>query len=729
MAIIRFKALEEIMSRELREVIFPEKTISAFFGEYVFDRKKMEKYLSADAFNHIDEAINNGRRVDRKVANQIAAGMAAWAIENGATHYTHWFHPLTGGTAEKHDALIEINKNNEVVERISGKMLAQQEPDASSFPSGGLRNTFEARGVTAWDPSSPAFILDGTLSIPTVFVSYNGEALDFKTPLLKSIQALDKAATDVGQYFNKDMVKVSANLGWEQEYFLIDEALYKARPDLMLTSRTLMGHASAKDQQLDDHFFSSIPPRVFAFMKEFEIEAYKLGIPLKTHHNEVSPNQFEITQLHEECNLAVDHNLMLMDLMKKIAIKHKFGVIFHEKPFKGVNGSSKHVNWSLVTDSGINLLSPGPNPKSNIQFLTFLVNTIMAVYKYQDIIRASVASASNAHRLGSDEAPPAIISVFIGSQLTRMLQELEKRVSAKKMTPDEKTELKLDIGKIPEILLDNTDSNRTSPFAFTGNRFEIRTVGASTNCAAPMIVLNTIVSDQLRNFKKEVDTLINKNVKKDEAIFQVLRKYIIESKPILFEGNNYSEEWQSEAKKRGLSNIPNVADAYMCYLNKNAIDVFKRNEVLSEVELKSRTDVRLETYVKEIQIESRVLGDLALNHIVPTAIDYQSRLVDNVKGLKEIFDASELIEVAGARKSLIKAISSHIVQIKKLAYEMKDVRKEANAIEDKYKRAKAYSDTVLPFFEKIRYHIDELEMIVDDEIWPLPKYRELLFIR
>ncbi|MGC9343064.1 MAG: glutamine synthetase III, partial [Bacteroidales bacterium] len=555
MAAVRFEALKEAFNREPRIVEAPSTKISDYYGINVFDYQKMRKYLSEEAYEKVMEAIEKGTRIDRKVADQVASGMKAWAMEKGVTHYTHWFHPLTDGTAEKHDAFIEHAPEGGVVENFSGKLLAQQEPDASSFPSGGLRNTFEARGYTAWDPTSPAFILGNTLSIPTIFVSYTGDSLDSKTPLLKALAAVDKAATQVVQYFDRNVTSVNSNLGWEQEYFLIDEALYNARPDLSLTGRTLMGHASAKDQQLEDHYFSSIPGRVMAFMNELEIEAYKLGIPVKTRHNEVAPNQYECAPIYEETNLAVDHNLLIMDTTKRVARKHKFRVLFHEKPFAGVNGSGKHNNWSLSTDTGVNLLSPGKTPRTNLMFLTFVVNTMVAVYKNQDILRASIVSAGNSHRLGANEAPPAIISVFLGSQIGSMLEEIEKKVSSKKMTPDEKTELKLNIGKIPEILLDNTDRNRTSPFAFTGNRFEFRAVGSSANCSSPMVVLNTAVADQLTKFKKDVDAIIAKGVKKDEAIFQVLRKYIIESKPIRFDGNNYSPEWEIEAKKRGLTNI------------------------------------------------------------------------------------------------------------------------------------------------------------------------------
>ena len=727
MAHIRFAALEEVFSRQPNSVKAPSGKVSDYYGCNVFDNEKMRKYLSSDAYEKVMEAIDKGLPIDRRIADQVASGMKAWAMENEITHYTHWFHPLTDGTAEKHDAFIEHAPNGGVVENFSGKLLAQQEPDASSFPSGGLRNTFEARGYTAWDPSSPAFIINHTLCIPTIFVSYTGEALDHKMPLLKALNAIDKAATQICQYFDKNVTKVNANLGWEQEYFLIDSALYYARPDLSLTGRTLVGHSSAKDQQLEDHYFSSIPERVLSFMHELEIECYKLGIPIKTRHNEVAPNQFECAPVYEECNLAIDHNLLVMDLARKIAKKHNFVTLFHEKPFAGVNGSGKHNNWSLSTNTGVNLLSPGKNPKSNLQFLTFLVNTITAVHKYADLLRASISSAGNMHRLGANEAPPAIISTFLGKQLTKMLDEIESKVSSKKMSPDEKTELKLNIGKIPEILLDNTDRNRTSPFAFTGNRFEFRAVGSSANCAAAMITLNSALADQLTVFKSDVETLIGKGVKKDEAILQTLRKYIIESKKIRFDGNNYGEDWKKEAAKRGLSNINDVPESYDAYLRKEFIDMFERQGVFTERESHARTEVRLETFTKRIQIESRVLGDLVLNHIVPIAIKYQTSLIQNVTGLKSIFDEDEYKELAGARLELIKEVSSHISYIKAKVRDMVEERKKANKLEDLRKKADAYSKKVFPYLDDIRYHVDKLELAVDNEIWPLAKYRELLF--
>lgn len=729
MSEIRFKALADVFARQPEKVEIPYDKTSEYFSMNVFDKVKMQKYLSKEAYEAVQTAIEKGTRIDRKMADQVASGIKAWAIEMGATHYTHWFHPLTEGTAEKHDAFIEPSDFGGLMEGFSGKLLAQQEPDASSFPSGGIRNTFEARGYTAWDPSSPAFIVEKTLSIPTIFISYTGEALDYKTPLLKTLQAIDEAAVYVCRYFDKNVTKVNSNLGWEQEYFLVDESLYQARPDLMLTERTLMGHASAKDQQLDDQYFSSIPERVNAFMRDFEFEAYKLGIPLKTRHNEVAPNQFEVAPIFEETNLSVDHNLLLMDVMKKIARHHKFRVIFHEKPFKNINGTGKHNNWSLSTNTGIILHSPGKNPKSNLQFLAFLVNTLKAVHDHADLLRASIVSPSNAHRLGGNEAPPAIISVFLGLQITKMLDELEKKVPYKKMTPDEKTELKLNIGKIPQILLDNTDRNRTSPFAFTGNRFEFRAVGGSANCASPMIVLNAALAAQLKQFKKDVDKIIAKGIKKDEAIFQVIRDYIKASKKIRFEGNNYGEEWLKEAEKRGLTNITNVPEALDAYLTDASIKLFKGLDIFNEIELKARTEVKYETYSKRIQIEARVLGDLAINHIVPVAIQYQNILMDNVKSLKELYDEKRYNELTIGRLELIEEISHHISSIKQKVKEMIEARKKANKIESVRENAIAYSKDVFPYLDDIRSHIDKLELIIDDRLWPLPKYRELLFTR
>lgn len=726
MAIIRFKALEQVFNRKPNHITPPSDKTSDYYAINVFDKVKMQKYLSKDAFNHVMDAMDKGTAIDRKKADSVAAGMKSWAIERGATHYTHWFQPLTGGTAEKHDAFIEVSPNGGVVEIFAGGALAQQEPDASSFPSGGIRNTFEARGYTAWDPTSPAFIIDNTLCIPTVFISYTGEALDHKTPLLKTLAVIDKAATDVCQMFDKNVTKVNANLGWEQEYFLIDEALYYARPDLALTGRTLMGHASAKDQQLDDHYFGSIPERVTAFMHDLESEAYKLGIPVMTRHNEVAPNQYELAPVFEECNLAVDHNALIMDVMKKVSRHHGFRVIFHEKPFKGINGSGKHNNWSLSTDTGVILHKPGKNPKSNLQFLTFVVNSVKAVHEHQDLLRASIASAPNSHRLGANEAPPAILSCFLGTEVSSMLDQLEEQVTNRKMTPDEKTALKLDIGKIPEILLDNTDRNRTSPFAFTGNRFEFRAVGSTTNPAMPMTALNAAMAGQLIEFKKDVDALIDDGVKKDEAIFQVLREYIIASKAIRFEGDNYSDGWVKEAEKRGLTNITDVPEALGAYLSDKSKKLFFDLGIFTESELEGRVEVLFEEYMKKIQIEARVFGDLSLNHIVPTAVKYQNRLMENVLGLKEIY-GEEFKTLAGNRIELIREISDHVTAIKTGVNEMVEARKAANKLEDEKEKAKQYSKVIAPFLDSIRHHIDKLELIVDDEIWPLPKYRELLF--
>jgi glutamine synthetase len=729
MAELRFSALREVFNREPVEVTTPSKVVSEYYGQNVFDLPKMEHYLSKEAYKIIKRAINEGKSLSRLEANQVATGLKAWAIEKGATHYTHWFHPLTDGTAEKHDGFLEIGDHGRVVENFSGEVLVQSEPDASSFPSGGIRNTFEARGYTAWDVSSPVFIVGTTLCIPTIFVSYTGEALDYKAPLLKALSELDKAATDVCQYWDKDVSKVIATLGCEQEYFLIDEALYYARPDLMLAERTMMGHQSSKDQQLSDHYFGSIPERVMNFMEDFECEAYKLGIPVKTRHNEVAPNQFECAPIFEEVNLAVDHNQLLMDVMKRVARKHKFRVLFHEKPFAGINGSGKHNNWSMATNTGVNLLSPGKNPKTNLQFLTFLVNVVKAVYENNEILRASVMNETNSYRLGGHEAPPAIISIFVGTYLTNMLENIARKVTDAKMTPAQKTELKLGIGKIPEILLDNTDRNRTSPFAFTGNRFEFRAVGSSANCSSAMIVLNTAVAQQLKQFKKDVDVIIKKGRNKDEAIFQVLKKYILESEKVLFEGDGYSAEWHKEAKKRGLSNIASVPESISTFLSTKSRNTLVGSGVFTDKELESRVEVEYEKFTKKVQIEARVLGDLAINHIVPTAITYMTTLVENVRGLKEVFKETEFERLAGPRKEMIITISDHISNIKRLVAEMIEERKKANVLTDSYKMALAYEGKVKPYMDEIRSHIDKLELIVDNEIWPLPKYRELLFTR
>ncbi|PXX96094.1 glutamine synthetase type III [Marinifilum breve] len=727
MATIRFQALNELLSRQPKSVSLPSNKVTDYYADLVFNVESMRKYLSRDAFKAVMIANQKGGSIDRKMSDGIALGMKSWAIEKGATHYTHWFQPLTDGTAEKHDGFIDYGDGGNMIENFSGKLLAQQEPDASSFPSGGIRQTFEARGYTAWDVSSPAFIIGTTLCIPTVFISYTGEALDYKTPLLKALAAVDEAAVDVCQYFDKNVTKVNANLGWEQEYFLIDEALYQARPDLALTGRTLMGHSSSKDQQLDDHYFGSIPERVTKFMMDLEVECHKLGVPVKTRHNEVAPSQFELAPIFEEANLANDHNQLVMDVMKRVARNHKFRVLFHEKPYAGVNGSGKHNNWSLSTDTGVVLMAPGKNPKGNMQFLTFVVNTLMTVYKNQDLLRASILTASNSHRLGANEAPPSIVSVFLGDEVSKMLKKIVEEVGEKKMTPDEKTALKLGIGRIPEIILDNTDRNRTSPFAFTGNRFEFRAVGSSANNAAAMTALNAAMAVQLKDFKAAVDRLINEGIKKDEAIFQVLKKLIIESKPIRFNGDGYSGAWVIEAKKRGLTNITSVPESLSKYLDAPAKRSLIESGVMTEKELEARVEVEMEKFTMKIQIEARVLGDLAINHIVPTAVAYQTKLIQNVQGLRDIFSTEEYEELAGARKELIKEISGHISSIKAKVKGMVEARKECNVIEDGHKMAFAYDQKVRPFLEDIRYHIDKLELVVDNEMWPLPKYRELLF--
>ena len=728
MTTMRFNALKETANRK---PLFVEKLgkKSEIFGKNVFNDQAMRQYLTSEAYNAVKLAIEKGVKIDRKMADTIANGMKSWAMDKDVTHYTHWFQPLTGSTAEKHDAFFEtFFDGSSPVEKFGGSQLVQQEPDASSFPNGGIRNTFEARGYTAWDPTSPAFIYGTTLCIPTVFVSYTGEALDNKTPLLRSLHALDQAATDVARYFDKSVSKVMPTLGWEQEYFLVDKALANARPDLMLTGRTLLGHTSAKGQQLEDHYFGSIPTRVLAYMRDLENECMLLGIPVKTRHNEVAPNQYELAPIFEETNLAVDHNSLLMDVMQKVAERHDFKVLFHEKPFKGVNGSGKHNNWSLATDTGVNLLSPGKTPMSNLQFLTFFINTIKAVYTYEELLRASIASASNDHRLGANEAPPAIISVFIGQQLTKVLNELES-VSKGKLSPEEKTDLKLNVvGKIPDLFLDNTDRNRTSPFAFTGNKFEFRAVGSSANCAVSMTTLNAIVAHQLIEFKKEIDALIEKGLKKDEAIFNILREYIKQTKNILFEGDGYSEAWEKEAKKRGLSNHKTSPEALKAKISKKAIKLFEDLNIMNHVEVEARYEIELEEYIKKIQIEGRVLGDIARNHVVPTAIRYQNTLIKNVKGIKEIF-GKEFETIAKEQISLIKEISTHIEGINTKVEAMTLERKKANDIENIEKKSSAYCHNVKPFFEEIRYHSDKLELLIDDEMWTLIKYRELLFTR
>ena len=728
MSKLRFQALNEALNR--KPVFVDERgKRSDVFGENVFDENTMRQYLTKDARNGVLDAIDNGKKIDRKIADQISSSMKEWALQKGVTHYTHWFQPLTGGTAEKHDAFFETIGNGMAIEKFGGNELVQQEPDASSFPNGGIRNTFEARGYTAWDPTSPAFIYGTTLCIPTVFVSYTGEALDYKTPLLRALQAVDKASTDVCKYFDKNIKKVTASLGWEQEYFLIDKALAASRPDITLTGRTLIGHIPAKGQQLDDHYFGSIPGRALDFMRDLETECMLLGIPVKTRHNEVAPNQFELAPIYEESNLAVDHNSLLMDVMGKVGARHNFKVLLHEKPFAGVNGSGKHNNWSLSTNTGINLLAPGKTPMSNLQFLTFFINTIKAVHDHEELLRAAIASASNDHRLGANEAPPAIISVFIGQQLTKVLDGLEN-VSNGKLSPEEKTDLKLNVvGKIPNILLDNTDRNRTSPFAFTGNKFEFRAVGSTANCANPMTVLNTVVAKQLKDFKQEVDALIEADdLKKDEAIFNVLREYIKSSKNILFEGNGYGKEWEIEAEKRGLSNNKKTPEALKIKVSDQAIALYDEMGVMNKREVEARYEIEVEEYTSRIQIESRVLGDIAGNHVVPTAIRYQNTIIENVAGLKSIFGDDFKIHAAEQIK-LITKISEHIAVIHSKVDEMISARKVANIIEDTEEKAAAYCNVVLPFFDEIRYHCDKLEIMVDDELWPLTKYRELLFTR
>jgi len=727
MSTLRFNALKETRNRKPVEIEEKGRR-SEIFGTNVFNEHAMLQHLTKDAYKSVMNAIEFGTKIDRKIADHISTGMKQWAISKGATHYTHWFQPLTGATAEKHDAFFETIGNGRAMEKFGGGQLVQQEPDASSFPNGGIRNTFEARGYTAWDPTSPAFVYGTTLCIPTIFVAYTGEALDNKAPLLRALQAVDTAATAVCKYFDKNVTKVNASLGWEQEYFLIDAALAAARPDITLTGRTLLGHSPAKGQQLDDHYFGSIPNRVMSYMRDLEQECMLLGIPVKTRHNEVAPNQFELAPIFEEANLAVDHNSLLMDVMEKIAQRHQFKVLFHEKPFAGINGSGKHNNWSLATNTGVNLLSPGKTPMKNLQFLTFFVNTIKAVHDHEELIRAAIASASNDHRLGANEAPPAIISVFIGSQLSAVLDELEN-VTKGKLSPQEKTDLKLNIvGKIPEILLDNTDRNRTSPFAFTGNKFELRAVGSWANCAGPMTVLNTIIAKQLKDFKIEVDTLIEKkDLKKDEAVFNILREYIKDSKKIRFEGNGYGEAWEKEAKKRGLSNNKTTPEALKAQVSKKAFDLYEEMDVMSKVEVEARHEIQLEEYILRIQIEGRVLGDISRNHVIPTAIRYQNTLIENVSGLKEIF-GKDFEKYASEQIDLIKNISEHIAGINSKVNAMTEERKKANKLEGQ-KAAEAYCDKVKPYFEEIRYHCDKLELLVDDNIWPLVKYRELLFTR
>lgn len=727
----RILAMQEVINRKPVESSQPTKQVSEYYGANVFGIDAMRTFLSEEAFNSVKEAMEQGSTIDRKMADQVAACMKAWAQSKGVTHFTHWFQPLTGTTAEKHDGFFEPIGGGRAIERFSGSQLVQQEPDASSFPNGGVRSTFEARGYTAWDPTSPAFIWGNTLCIPTIFISYTGESLDFKTPLIKSLSALDKAATEVCQsYFDKNVTKVIGTLGWEQEYFLIDAALYNIRYDLQQTGRTLFGHASAKGQQLEDHYWGSIPERVQAFMKDFEYESHLLGIPVRTRHNEVAPAQFECAPVFEEINIAVDHNQLLMDVMEKVAIRHNFRVLLHEKPYAGVNGSGKHNNWSLATNTGKNLLSPGKTPKTNLQFLSFFINTIKAVYEHADLLRASIASANNDHRLGANEAPPAIMSVFLGEQLNKVLDDLEKSVGEKKLSPEEKTALKLNIGKIPEILIDNTDRNRTSPFAFTGNKFEFRAVGSSANCAGAMTVLNSIMAEQLITFKKDVDHMMStKKMEKDDAIFHVLKQYITESKKIRFEGNGYGDAWKAEAKKRGLNNIPTTPGALEAYVSKKSIQLFENLGILNHREQEARYEIYLETYTKKIQIESRIIADIVDNQIIPASLSYQKTLTDNAVGLKQILSAAEFKKAADTQLALIKEISERVSIIKKAADDMTEERKKANNLDNAKKQAHAYCDKVKPFFDVIRYNVDKLENIVDDAVWPLPKYREMLYLR
>ncbi len=731
MSNIRFQALQSVATAEEKKISgYGEKKITAIFASNVFTGRTMREHLSDEAYKSLMNSAKAGSRVDRRMADQVAAGMKSWAEERGVTHFTHWFQPLTGTTAEKHDSFFTIKSDGTAIELFDGDALIQQEPDASSFPNGGIRATFEARGYTAWDPSSPAFIMESgsgkTLCIPTIFIAYNGESLDYKAPLLKSIAALDKAAVDVCHFFDKNVSKVTATLGWEQEYFVIDEALANARPDLMMCGRTLLGHGPAKGQQLEDHYFGSIPERVYAFMQDFEQESYKLGIPLRTRHNEVAPSQFECAPIFEECNIAVDHNTLLMDVMNKVAKRHKLKALLHEKPFAGVNGSGKHNNWSLATDTGVNLLSPGKTPRTNLMFLTFFVNAIKAVHDYDDLLRGAIASANNDHRLGANEAPPAIISVYIGKYLSDVLDEVEMRVK-EKFTEQDEVILKLDIHKqIPELLMDNTDRNRTSPFAFTGNKFEFRAVGSSANCASPMVVLNTIMAETLKQFKKDVDALVEKGDKKEIAVLQVLRDYISKSKKIRFEGDNYSAEWAEEAERRGLNNFKTTPEALDAFVTEKGKQLFYDNGIYSKRELEARHEIMLEDYVKKVQIEARLIGYLATNHVLPAAINYQNTLVENVRGLKEIGLDKKSYK---AQLNLIEVISGHIQNVNDNVEAMLEARKKANEIADYHKRALKYCHEVKPYFDKIRYHADKLELVVDDKLWPLPKYRELLFMR
>ena len=728
MSNIRFNALKTAFEHKKVDVIEPEGKVKDYFASDVFTRERMKEYIAQDILEQLFDDVDNGRTIHRDIAGSVAIGIRKWAMDRGATHFTHWFQPLTGGTAEKHDAFFTLDKSGTLIEEFSGDSLYQQEPDASSFPSGGIRNTFEARGYSAWDPSSPVFLIGDTLCIPTVFVAYTGEALDYKTPLIRSTAALCHAAREVCAYFDKQVKHVHANLGWEQEYFLVDEALYNARPDLMLTGRTLMGHNSAKSQQLEDHYFGAIPARVLAFMRELEYEALKAGIPVRTRHNEVAPNQFEMAPIFEDVNLANDHNLLVMSIMERVAEKHHFRVLLHEKPYAGVNGSGKHCNWSMSTNTGVNLLAPGKNPYQNLQFITFLVNVLMAVQRHNGLLKASIVSATNEHRLGANEAPPAIISVFLGKQITAVLDKLEHAKAEEAIIINAKKEMKLGVANIPEILLDNTDRNRTSPFAFTGNRFEFRAVGSSANCGAAMLALNAAVAEQLMLFKEEVDKRIEKGEPKERVLFDVIKKYIVSCKSIRFDGNGYSDEWKAEAAKRGLdceTSVPKIIDNYLLA---PSIQMFERTGVLSEAELHSRSEVKWETYVKKLQIESRVMGDLVVNHVLPAAKRYQTMLLQNVLAVKQVFSADETASLNEMDYSIIRQIEHHSGAILEGVEAMTEARHKANRQPDERSKAIAYHDTVLPLMAEIREHADALELIVDDEMWTLPKYRELMFV-
>ena len=729
MANLRFEVVAEAFKKKPMEVEAPSERPSEYFGKNVFNRSKMYKYLPRDVYEKLIDVIDNGAALDRSIADAVAKGMKQWADDNGVTHDPHWFQPLTEGTAEKHDAFIEHDGKGGMIEEFSGKLLMQQEPDASSFPSGGIRNTFEARGYSAWDPTSPVFIIDDTLCIPTIFISYTGESLDYKAPLLRSLHAVNVAATQVCRYFYDDVKKVTSNLGWEQEYFLVDESLYSARPDLMLTGRTLMGHDSAKNQQMDDHYFGTIPERVQAFMKDLEMRALELGIPCKTRHNEVAPNQFELAPIYEETNLAVDHNMLLMSLMKRVARKHGFRALLHEKPFAGINGSGKHNNWSLSTDTGILLHGPGKTPEENLRFVVFIVETLMAVYKHNGLLKASIMSATNAHRLGANEAPPAIISSFLGTQLSNLLKKIETSDTKNLFTIEGKQGMKLDIPEIPELLIDNTDRNRTSPFAFTGNRFEFRAVGSEANCATAMIVLNTAVAESLTLFKKRVDALIAQGQDQTSAIIDIIREDIKTCKPIHFDGNGYSDEWVEEATRRGLDVEKSCPVIFERYLDPASVEMFESMNVMRKNELEARNEVKWETYTKKIQIEARVMGDLSMNHIIPVATHYQSQLARNVQNMYAIFDENEAASLTARNKKIIKEIAQRTQNIETGVEELIEARKKANKIENEHEKAIAYHDTIAPKMEEIRYQIDKLELIVSDECWTLPKYRELLFIR